>query len=66
MKPAYEQIADDIEREIREGRFRSGERLPSIREVCATYRVSKNTAVNAYDILKSKHLVYSIPFKTLS
>ncbi|WP_312340188.1 aminotransferase-like domain-containing protein [Anaerospora hongkongensis] len=61
MKPAYEKIADDIEREIREGKFRSRERLPSIREVCATYQVSKNTAVNAYHILKSKHLVYSIP-----
>lgn len=61
MKKAYEQIADDIEKSIREGRFQPRERLPSVRELCAMYRVSKDTAMKAYDVLKSKHLIYSVP-----
>ena len=61
MKKAYQQIADDMEIAIQDGRFRPRERLPSVRELCATYQVSTNTAVKAYDILKIKHLVYSVP-----
>jgi DNA-binding transcriptional MocR family regulator len=58
---AYERIVYDMETLIRESRFRVRERLPSIRELCDTYRCSKNTAVKAYDILKGKHLIYSVP-----
>ncbi|WP_346354037.1 PLP-dependent aminotransferase family protein [Azotosporobacter soli] len=61
MKRAYEEIAADIEKRIQEGRFKPRERLPSVRELCASYRVSQNTAVKAYEVLKSKHLVYSVP-----
>ncbi len=61
MKRAYEQIAADIEKSIRDGQFRPRERLPSVRELCLAYKVSKNTTVKAYDLLKSNHLVYSVP-----
>lgn len=61
MKSAYERIVDDIETFIREDRLQKRKRLPSIRELCARYRCSKNTAVKAYDVLKSKHLIYSVP-----
>lgn len=61
LKKAYEQIADDLETAILNGGFRLRERLPSVRELCETYRCSKNTAVKAYDVLKSKHFVYSVP-----
>lgn len=61
MRKSYERIVDDMETFIEEGRFRQGHRLPSIREICATYQCSQNTAVKAYDILKSKHLIYSVP-----
>jgi DNA-binding transcriptional MocR family regulator len=61
VKKAYERIVDDMETFIQEGRFRQCHRLPSIRELCANYQCSKNTAVKAYDILKSKHLIYSVP-----
>ncbi|SDE29058.1 GntR family transcriptional regulator [Sporomusa acidovorans] len=61
MKKAYERIADDMETFIQEGRFRQCHRVPSIRELCATYQCSKSTAVKAYDTLKSKHLIYSVP-----
>lgn len=61
MRKAYERIVDDLETFIQEGRFRQGHRLPSIRELCTTYGCSKSTAVKAYDMLKSKHLIYSVP-----
>jgi DNA-binding transcriptional MocR family regulator len=61
VKKSYEQIVDDLETAIRAGSFRLHERLPSVRELCESYRCSKNTAVKAYDILKNKHLVYSVP-----
>lgn len=61
MMKAYERIVHDMEALIWEGRFRLRERLPSVRELCDTYRCSTNTAVKAYDILKSKHLIYSVP-----
>lgn len=61
MRKAYEQIVDDMETFIQEGRFRQDHRLPSIRDLCTTYGCSKSTAVKAYDILKSKHLIYSVP-----
>jgi DNA-binding transcriptional MocR family regulator len=57
----YEQIVEDLESRIRTGAFRARERLPSVRELCDTFRCSKSTAVKAYDILKNKHLVYSVP-----
>lgn len=58
---AYEGIVHDMETLISESRFRVRERLPSVRELCDTYRCSKNTAVKAYDILKGKQLIYSVP-----
>ena len=45
MKKEYERIVEDIEQKICDGKFRTRERLPSIRELCAAYRVSQNTAV---------------------
>lgn len=61
MKKAYQYIADELVKGIEEGRFQPNERLPSVRELCATYQVSKSTVVKAYDLLKSKHVVYSVP-----
>lgn len=61
VRKAYERIVDDMEIFIQEGRFNQGRKLPSIRELCTTYNCSKSTAVKAYDILKSKHFIYSVP-----
>lgn len=61
MNKAYQQIADAIKTNIRDGRYKTRERLPSVRELCATYKVSTNTAVKAYDVLKNEHVVYSVP-----
>jgi GntR family transcriptional regulator / MocR family aminotransferase len=39
---------------ILDGRLRSGVHLPSTRSLAATYRISRNTAVGAYDLLLSE------------
>lgn len=60
MSDTYKQIAAAIENQIIAGNY-GGQKLPSIRELCAQYGCSKTTAVKAYDTLKNKHVVYAVP-----
>src|SRR3954447_7739327 len=49
--PLVDQIVDGIRRQIDERVLRPGTKLPSIRKFADTYRVSRFTAVEAYDRL---------------
>lgn len=60
MGATYKQIAEALERQVIAGN-QGGQKLPSIRELCLRYGCSKTTAVKAYDTLKNKHIVYSVP-----
>ncbi|MBM3116842.1 PLP-dependent aminotransferase family protein [Jeongeupia naejangsanensis] len=53
----YEEIAELIAADIRNGRLAPGTRLPSIRKVMAQYRVSPSTAFQAYYLLEKSGLV---------
>ena len=57
----YEKLADDIERSIRQGVYRDGERLPSVRQTSQQHRISVTTAIRAYLLLESRGLVTSKP-----
>jgi hypothetical protein len=57
----YEKLADDIERSIRQGVYRHGERLPSVRQTSQQHRISVTTAIRAYLLLESRGLVTSKP-----
>ncbi|SAK95322.1 GntR family transcriptional regulator [Caballeronia catudaia] len=57
----YEKLADDIERSIRQGVYRHGERLPSVRQTSQRNRISVTTAIRAYVLLESRGLVTSRP-----
>lgn len=57
----YEQVADKIERLIRSGAMRSGERVPSVRRACAQHGVSLTTAVQAYRVLEDRGLIEARP-----
>jgi DNA-binding transcriptional MocR family regulator len=46
-----EEIANTLRRQIADGAFRPGEKLPSIREVMASHGYSKNTVVDAFERL---------------
>jgi DNA-binding transcriptional MocR family regulator len=50
-------LAASIERQIEEGAFKTGDRLPSLRDIADTHSYSKNTVAGAFEILVSKGLV---------
>lgn len=57
----YEQLADDIETQIRKGVYRHGDRLQSVRQTSRQRRVSITTVLRAYLLLESRGLVVSRP-----
>lgn len=57
----YETLADDIERQIRGGVFRHGDRLQSVRETSKQRQLSVTTVLRAYVLLESRGLIVSKP-----
>lgn len=55
--PLYEQIYDYIRQEVRAGRIKSGEKLPSTRSLCKYLEVSRSTVELAYEQLLSEGYV---------
>ncbi|MEJ8847737.1 PLP-dependent aminotransferase family protein [Variovorax rhizosphaerae] len=50
-------LADAIERQIRDGAYKAGDKLPSLRELAELHRYAKNTVVTAFELLVSRGLV---------
>jgi DNA-binding FadR family transcriptional regulator len=46
-----------LEQELRTGRWRAGERLPTERELCAHYNVARNTIRRALEVLEEGKLI---------
>lgn len=61
MTKIYEEIVKDIENDIRNGIYKAGRKMPSIRELSKKYTCSQNTVVKAFETLKNNHLIYSVP-----
>ncbi len=59
----YEQIYDYIKSEIRKGKFRVGERLPSTRSLAEFLQVSRSTAELAYGQLLSEGYIEARPYR---
>lgn len=57
----YEQIARNLGEQIRDGVYRVGDRLPSIRKLCARERVSVTSAMQAFSVLESRGLIEARP-----
>src|SRR5690606_39748011 len=57
----YEQLADQLARQIRAGRFRPGDRIPGTRLLSETHGVSINTVLQAQKLLESQGLIEAIP-----
>ena len=57
----YEELAGHISGLIQDGTLRSGERVPSVREVVRERRVSPATAMRAYQLLESRGLIETRP-----
>jgi len=55
--PIYAQIVDQFRALVGSRALRSGDRLPSVRELAAALRVNRNTAAKAYQVLESEGLI---------
>lgn len=53
----YEQIADSLRRRITEGEFGPGDLLPSGRDLCEQWGVSRATVNKAFDVLRADGVV---------
>ncbi|MBC2593352.1 PLP-dependent aminotransferase family protein [Ruficoccus amylovorans] len=57
----YERIARQLDAQIQDGVFRVGERLPSVRQLCASERVSPASALQALSLLEARGLIEARP-----
>jgi DNA-binding transcriptional MocR family regulator len=57
----YEDLAEDIARQIAARVLRPGDRLPSIRQTCKARHVSPSTVFQAYDLLENRGLIRAAP-----
>lgn len=62
-KPIYEQITDQIKAAIMSGTLAEGERLPSIRALANSLRVSAITTKRAYADLEAQGFIVTMPGK---
>ena len=58
-KPICRQIADHFYENILTGQWKSGEKIPSVREVAVSLEVNPNTAVRAYEMLQNQGVIYN-------
>jgi GntR family transcriptional regulator len=52
--PIYAQVVEQIRSLVASRVLRSGDKLPSVRELAATLRINRNTAAKAYALLESE------------
>lgn len=57
----YFHILSDMESKIRQGLYKPGQKLPSVRQSAETYGCSISTITRAYAELEKRHVIYSVP-----
>lgn len=58
-KPIYKQLVEMLKLEIVLGNFKSGEKLPSVRELSSMIRVNPNTIQRSLSELEQDRLIYT-------
>lgn len=61
--PYYQEISEQIAQGIQQGNLLPHQRLPSTRELCTQFKVSKITVEKALKTLREQNLIYRIPGK---
>jgi len=61
--PKYRQIINSIYSAISDGALRMGDKIPSLNEICAEFELSRDTVMVAFNELKAKGIINSIPGK---
>lgn len=59
-RPPYQQAADVLRDEIRAGRIKAGEQLPSHRELQERFGIANMTARSALRVLRDEGLIYTV------
>lgn len=59
----YKQIVNSILKGIQDGKIDKGNRLPSINAICFRHNLSRDTVMMAYNELKAKGILSSLPGK---
>jgi DNA-binding transcriptional MocR family regulator len=57
--PLYQALTESFRQEINSGMRRPGDRMPSVRQLCASRKISKSTVLSAYSRLESEGLIVS-------
>ena len=57
----YEQVASELAELIRQGTFRAGERIPSVRQLSRQRKISITTVLQAYMLLENQGLIDTRP-----
>ncbi len=57
--PIYQQIADELKKRLISGRLRSGDKLPSVREIAEEFKVNPNTVQRVFMELEKSGLTYA-------
>jgi GntR family transcriptional regulator len=58
-RPIYIQLVEMIRIDIISGKFKSGQKLPSVRELALTMKVNPNTIQKALAQLEEENLIYT-------
>lgn len=61
--PKYRQIINSIYAAISSGELNLGDKIPSLNEICAEFELSRDTVMVAFNELKAKGIINSIPGK---
>ncbi|MGM7721639.1 PLP-dependent aminotransferase family protein [Metabacillus sp. Hm71] len=61
MRNKYEEIMEEIQSRIDDGRLQPGDKLPSVRNFAKELNYSINTILKAYNELEKAHRIYSVP-----
>ena len=56
-RPAYQQIVDQVKRDVALGRTKKGQKLPTIRQLAAQLVINPNTIAKAYRQLEQEGII---------
>lgn len=62
-KPKYKQIIDSVYDGIEQKNLKIGDKVPSINQICADFKLSRDTVMLAFNSLKEKGILLSRPGK---
>lgn len=61
--PKYRQIINSVYQAISGGELKIGDKIPSLNQICAEFELSRDTVMVAFNELKAKGIISSIPGK---